>query len=214
MSDSATRNRLRKAYEDYRAATEFERDSDFDHDRFVSELYDKIIASGDDLNSDYFPELYNLSAAFMYKMLPVPTKRMLPEFVYVPSTLKRSSDDEEIKLLLAISQWNLCWEAAQQRIEIFNKDLPDRLKWLRRYSSENIYLLPRSKLHRYNSHAVLFHMLPADVLLKYGLPTLKKGFWPHIREDLWHEAMLPSDFDDRLSRAFAHVVCNVAGVGP
>lgn len=42
------------------------------------------LAVGDQLNPKCYPELYNLSAAFIFDFAPSPKKAFKPEFVYVP----------------------------------------------------------------------------------------------------------------------------------
>lgn len=138
MVGSATFTRLKTAYEKYRATQKFENEDDFDHESFLLDLHDKLIGTGEDLNPEIFPELGNISSGFMFQMLPVPVKRKIPEFVYVPSTLGGSSRDEKLKRSLAVSEWNVCWEAAQLRNDIFGDRLPEDLGWIRRHSAENI----------------------------------------------------------------------------
>ena len=42
------------------------------------------LATGEDLLPEVFPELGNLSAAFLFKFVPRPSEVLPPEFVYVP----------------------------------------------------------------------------------------------------------------------------------
>ena len=211
MDGRTTYTRIREAYETYQATasrdTKGEAESEWGPEDIIRDIHDTHIAMGEDLGTDQYPELYNISAAFMFNALPIPIERKMPEFVYVPSTAGLRNDrDECVQLSVAISEWNMCWESGQQRLGMFDSRLPGSLEWLRKQSDENIYLLPRNTEHKYNTHSVLFHMLPNDMLAKYGLPSLKKGIWPHIREDIWTEALLPRDFDSRLSRAFADLI--------
>lgn len=54
---------------------------------------------------------------------------------------------------------------------------------------------------KYEAYAPLYHLLPNRILDRHGLPTLKAGKWP--LNILWAEEMLPRQFPDRLSNAFA-----------
>jgi hypothetical protein len=175
--------------------------SQFDIDQIIRRSY---IAEGDELKPEWFPDLQSISAAFVYQMLPHPLNPKSPEYAYVPPKLyKDRKRDSRIQVQLAVSQWNLAWEAGQLRYEMFEEELPDELKWLERFEDQNIYLLPRTHGHRYYSYVPLFHLLPQRTLNYFRLPLLKRGTWPHITEWGFLEGILPRDFDLRLSRAFA-----------
>jgi hypothetical protein len=156
-----------------------------------------------------FPTLRNLSAAFFYRSLPIPKERRPPEFVYVKSEFDDGPEPHrDTHMHVAITQWNVCWEAGHLRHALIGvgREVPESLRWLHRYKGENIFLVPRSTRHRYYAYAVLFHMLPARLVKKHGLPLLRAGLWPHYTEDFWRDAVLPIDFDNRLSRAFAEFI--------
>jgi hypothetical protein len=162
-----------------------------------------FIAKGDELSPEWFPDLQSISPAFIYQMLPHPLSLKSPEYAYVPQNLKDGKRNSSIEVQLAVSQWNLAWEAGQLRYEMFEEKLPEELKWLEKFADKNIYLLPRTHGHRYYSYVPLFHLLPRRTLNRFRLPLLKRGTWPHITEWGFIEGFLPSDFDLRLSRAFA-----------
>jgi hypothetical protein len=164
-----------------------------------------VIAKEDDLDPDVFPELYNLSPAFLFSLIPYPEKREQPEYVYmdVPIWRKRKKESEA-DLLVKIHEWNFAWEAGQLRYDMFGRKLPQGLKWLKRFRNQNIYLLPKTSFYHYESHAPLYHLLPRKTLDRFSLPVLKKGLWPPSIPWGDYDEILPRDFDNRLSSAFAH----------
>jgi hypothetical protein len=168
-------------------------------------LYRMLIAVGEDANPSSFPHLDNLSAAFLYDFLPIPATVRQPEFVYVPSTHRRSESKEAIKESIFITEWNSSWEAGHLRHDLLDREIPRRLRGLKQHRDQNIFLLPRS-WHRYYAYSVLFNMVPRRILEKHDLPLFRRGLWPHWTEDHWREFIIPRDFDNRLSKAFADVV--------
>ena len=169
------------------------RDSEVD-----SYIMDQWLASGNDLLTDNFPQLSNVSAAAIFRFLPRPTKCTAPEYVYVPLGAESSS-----ALLTAVCMWSLAWEAGDLRSEVLEDDLYKELAWLHRFEGQNLHLLPRIGHHRYHAYATLYHLLPRHLLQRFGLPCLRNGLWP--RSNVWRppEDLLPRDFDARLARAFA-----------
>jgi len=162
------------------------------------------LATEDELNSNEYPCLDNISSAMIFQFMPRPKKPKSPEFVYIKVDLKvKLKEDENTKTLNRIAEWNLAWEAAQLRSEMFGADLPNRLKFLEKFPDQNIYLLPKIRNHRYYSYLPLFHLLPLNILKKFGLPLLTKGIWPFIMERGRIDELLPIDFDQRLSQALA-----------
>jgi hypothetical protein len=151
--------------------------------------------------SDDFPRLHNLSAAFLYEKVlraDVPDR---PEYVTVPMT--RSSS---VKLKLAVSEWNIHWEAAQFRRRMFDhRDLPARLERLADLGDVNMYFVPRTR-SRYYEYAPLYHLLPPTTLSRFGLPLLRGGQWPFMMENAAVDRFLPDDFEARLGRAWAGAV--------
>jgi len=163
-----------------------------------------MLATGEALHIDVFPQLYNISAAFFYRFLPRPVHRRAPEYVYVPTAGEgQDAQDATRSTLLHTAEWNMTWEAGRLRQDMFAEKLPSRLQWLRDYEEENIYLVPRVWEHHYYAYTPLFHLLPQDTLTRHGLPLLKKGIWPHMRRDWVIDRLIPEDFDTRLSSAFA-----------
>lgn len=207
MSDTDRTQSLRNAYVEWSRQTEGAAPCGPDVDEFVNTTYRSLVASGDDLSPDVFPSLDNLSSAFLFRFLPIPHDRRSPEFLYVPALGRGMAQGEEnTKITLFIAQWNTCWESGQLRHEMFDDDVPKSLLWLRENADHNIYLLPRAETHCYYAYAPLFHMLPGRLLDRYGLPPFRRGLWPHTMEDAWREHLIATDFDERLSAAFADFV--------
>lgn len=151
-----------------------------------------------DLNPEDFPTLYNLSAGFMFKGLPVPQTQRPPECVYLPVG---SSGSHDLETHVAMAEWNRAWMSGHLRHDVLGATLPKPLKWLKHHPETNFYLLPRTR-ERYFEFAPLYHMLPFKVLQRFGLPLLKRGIWPYsIGAHI--PSPLPSDFHARLQQAFA-----------
>jgi hypothetical protein len=124
-----------------------------------------------------------------------------PEIVFVPTKAKH------YKLLGALASWNFLWEAAQYRREAFDVTqyetaVPELASLLKDLPEANFYLLEDSET-KYNAYAPLFHLLPKRLLDRHSLPALKRPIWPNNSARLWHDRILPSDFPERLGRAFA-----------
>lgn len=148
-----------------------------------------------------FPCLRTISAAFMYDALPVPLKPEPAELVYF-----KYSRDLPIKERLCITMWNKSWETAHLRNEVQWDDVefPKEIQYLKD-REKNVYLIPLTKSIRYHAYAPLFHLLPAAILKKHGLPLIKTGLWP-FGMSLGEEDSLPYDFDHRLSNAFSEYI--------
>lgn len=165
------------------------------------------IAQGEDIEAEVFPQLYNLSAAFIYSFLPYPKKREHPEYVYLDLPICRNRQtDSDTELLVKIRSWNYAWESGQLRYDVFERELPQPLKWLENYRDRNVYLLPKTSFHHYEAHAPLYHLLPRTTLERFDLPLLKKGMWPPSIPWCDYDKIVPLDFDSKLSSAFAYHV--------
>jgi hypothetical protein len=163
------------------------------------------LATGDELEQDSYPSLTNISAIHFYNFVPVPEERRRPEFLFIPFDPKDGrKKNEYVEVFLA--DWNNLWEAGQLRQRFDFRHWPRRLKWLRRFEDENIYLLPDPRQPRYQAYAPLFHLLPRRTLQRFGLPLLKRGIWPPSMHPHWRHVLLPEDFEGKLARAFAHHV--------
>lgn len=142
-----------------------------------------------------FPSMRTLSAAFMYSFVPVPDENLVPEFVTVPV--------RDIHERLFVAEWNWMWEAGCLRTMRDERDLPKGFKWLRRFRGHNLYLLPGGGADVYHRFAILHHLLPLDVIERFGLPPLHRGMWP-FTADTMHSAAFPADLECRLERAWSY----------
>src|SRR5688572_18545857 len=90
------------------------------------------LARPDELTRDVFPELGNLSAAWMFQFLPIPADDLSPpQYVYIPTTPR------DIAVEVFIAQWNIAWESGPLRHQMFYNHprvrIPRKLKWIRRF---------------------------------------------------------------------------------
>jgi len=174
-----------------------------------NEIIDQFspLAQGDDAEPEVFPQLFNLSAAFIYSLLPYPEVREQPEYVYLDLPIwKYLQAESNAELLVKIHSWNYAWESGQLRYDVFGRELPEPLKWLEHYRDRNVYLLPKTSFHHYEAYAPLYHLLPRTTLERFDLPLLKKGLWPPSIPWGDYDKFVPRDFDSRLSAAFAYHV--------
>ncbi|MET8798477.1 hypothetical protein ABZV91_18850 [Nocardia sp. NPDC004568] len=65
--------------------------------------------------------------------------------------------------------------------------------------------IPRTEV-RYHEYAPLYHLIPRAKLERFGIPSLKPGTWPPYRRDDTPPGFLPSDFSERLSRAWSSII--------
>jgi len=176
-----------------------------DERKFIEEVKQREFLREDEIRTEEFPHLYNISSAFIYQFLPHEITRTNPEFVYIRHTTEEMKNrDLAREKELAISEWNLAWEAGQLRYDIYNEELPSSLQWLSRYQDQNIYLLPRFSFHRLEAYSPILLLLPWQLCKQFGLPYLRRGHWPPSLTHWYYNKILPKDFDLRLSKAFAH----------
>lgn len=164
------------------------------------------LAKGDDLEPDRFPHLGNISAAHFFTFIPRPKKVISPEFAYVPLPARGSDNNERFwRAHNLVAEWNMAWEAAQIRPDFFGQmgALSPDLAWLTNYASHNLYLLPGRPSPRYWSCAVLHHLLPRRTLERFRLPLLRRGLWPYYTDVPHIDPLLPADYEENLSQAFA-----------
>lgn len=148
---------------------------------------------------EQYPRLWNLSLGMLSPAVVRPAGPRLPtEYIYVPLTgMKR------YEALGRISQWNLSWESAQLRGRLRHlvHSLPKTVRPIVRLRDDiNVTFIPRDGAHRYHAYAPLFHLLPVRSVRRHALPLLHRGSWPSMMPP---EEVIPGDFDERLSRAFA-----------
>jgi len=152
-----------------------------------------------DVNRDNYPELYNISSAFFYDLVPRPIHTSTPEFVYFD--LKAFDNAERA---MQIYEWNLMWEAGHLRQNMFYEKLPEEIRRACINENDNIYLLPFHKDHHYHAYASLFHLIPSNILKYNNLPLLKKGIWPVGAVNGTDNLFIPKSFDARLAQAFSY----------
>lgn len=169
---------------------------------------DRVLAPLAEVTPDTYPNLHNFSAAFFVKRVPVDLAPVAPEYVYVPvpPLVDGLHTEEGGKIRGAIAEWNSYWETGRFRGELLANRMPPALSCLSRTSGRNIVLLPDEQDSRYEIYAPLFHLLPARVLRRHGLPLLRGGYWPLLITDHNVLKYLPGDFEARLTRAFGEHV--------
>lgn len=179
---------------------------DLDIDYFSDEQFfrENFLLEDKTTSPDDFPNLYNISSAFFFQYQLVPNEVKSPEYVYVPQALLPDKRRSELDIFM--SEWNICWESAQLRHDLFHDKIPNELSWIRTYEGQNIYLIPRLKNDNLYAYLPIYHMLPKRILKYYGLPLLKKGHWPFSLRDFWIENYAPRDLGNRLSHAFAYYI--------
>jgi hypothetical protein len=90
------------------------------------------LASGDELDPDIYPHLYNLSAGYLFEYVYRPISPASPEFVYVPFEIydNQLNVEDSAKYSFSVTEWNWLWESRQLRAELFEESLHERLSWL------------------------------------------------------------------------------------
>ncbi|MEU7949820.1 sigma-70 family RNA polymerase sigma factor [Micromonospora chalcea] len=151
-----------------------------------------------------YPRLWNVSAGHLYRATVRAEVPAPPEYVTVP--LAPALAELNVALLVAVSQWNMHWEAAQFRRRIFDEhDLPGPLYRVADRGDVNVVFVPRTT-SRYYEYGPLFHLLSAATVQRYGLPLLHSGQWPFLAALADVDHHLPADFETRLSRAWASTI--------
>jgi len=102
---------------------------------------DYVIAKGDDLHPDKFPELGNISAAFIFQFIPRPKKVGHTEFAYIriDDPFHRLGENYSTKASLTVAWWNIAWEAGQLRSDFIPQSavgryFPKKLNWQKKVS--------------------------------------------------------------------------------
>jgi hypothetical protein len=165
------------------------------------EFIQSHLATGEELAPERFPQLSTLSSAFFYDFMPVAKEPELPEVVFVPT-----SEKTRLETIGTMASWNFLWEAAQYRKEVFENsrradETPELARWINALPNTNAYLIPETP-SKYDAYAPLFHLLPKKVVDRFGLPPVKRPLWPS-HAAWWNEKLMPSNFEHRLSEAFA-----------
>jgi len=87
---------------------------------------------------------------------------------------------------------------------MFEDSIPTKLKWLEKFNEVNLYLLPDTQKPKYDAYLPLYHLLPQRTLQNFNLPLFKRGIWPPMRYTHSTVPFMQTDFESRLSEAFAH----------
>jgi hypothetical protein len=161
------------------------------------------LARPDELTSDVFPQLGNLSAAWIFRFLPIPAAELSPpEYVYI---LTRP---DGVALDLFIAWWNFAWESGPLRHQMFSNHsrvkIPAKLEWIKKFQETNFRFVPLAGRCRYPGYVPLYHLMPLKTLRKFGLPPLKRGLWPTIVDSEYYDGIMPPCFENRLSEAFCY----------
>jgi len=173
------------------------------------ELTQELLAKSEDLMPEVFPHLGNLSAAFFNQFVYRPKERTLPEFAYIRFDPNKpaediSNEDSPLAIEGMAAQWNMLWESAHLRGDLFRSKLPKRFRWLSRVKNANLYLLPDTGAGKYEVFQPLYQLIPRGTLAFHKLPPIKRPVWPPL---MYHHLLHPlfsKDFDRKASIAFAH----------
>ncbi|MFD4295080.1 sigma-70 family RNA polymerase sigma factor [Rhodococcus sp. NPDC058505] len=163
-----------------------------------------VLDPGDErADPERYPAMWNASAGLLFKAVLRAQNPEPPEYVTVPLPAWSA----EPRLEVAISEWNMMWEAAQfrRRIAGAGGDLPPELERVADRGDINVVFVPRTRT-RYHEYSPLFHLLPRRTVERHGLPMRARGQWPFLADWVSPDLYLPTDFADRLSRAWAGTV--------
>ena len=166
---------------------------------------------------DRYPRMWNMSAGMAFFQAVIrPDAPERPEYVGVPMPFGNYADPAAWGArIFAVARWNALWETAQFRRRFFHDDtdpdaddfqkLPPDLARIADLGDNNVVFIPRTET-RYYDYAPLFHLLPRKILDRHGLPMLAGGQWPFWAELTNPDPYLPTDFRQRLSRAWGATV--------
>jgi hypothetical protein len=161
---------------------------------------DSLIIPTGEIDPNDFPRLSNMSAGFLYQAIIRPQVPERPEYV----ALRMGHD--ALEMASAVGMWNMVWESAQIRRRYFDMDnLPKPMQRIADLGDVNVSFVARTK-SRYFEYAPLVHLLPQATLERFGIPLLRAGTWPYMGDRGGLDRYLPTDFEQRLSRAWAATV--------
>jgi hypothetical protein len=163
---------------------------------------DRVLLNKEQATPERYPRMFNVSAGFLYRAIVRPESPEPPEYVTIPQR-----DSDRVEFEVAMARWNQLWEAAQFRRRFFDDsdELPPKMQRIADRGDLNVVFVPRTQT-RYYEHAPLFHLLPREVLQRFGLPVLQPGQWPLTSPSVFVDDFLPTDFERRLERAWAATV--------
>jgi hypothetical protein len=145
-----------------------------------------------------FPTMRALSAGLMFFSRVLvhngPAARL--EFVSFEMPRQGGPDSEGTFVVSKLMEWNAQWEAGPYRA--FDTDeLPNALAFLRdiealdKPPSSDIVLVPREHDNIYQRWSPLYHLLPRQTLVRFGLPIIHRGVWPLIGAAWGRERIRP-----------------------
>lgn len=169
------------------------------------DVRDTFFAHGDEADDALYPHLYHLSPRFFFQFLPRPAQPSPPEFLYLPMP-KRDSEaaHQRMSLYGLMAQWNLAWESAQLRPQMFGHNLAEVAPNLRLREDANVFLLPDTS-NKIDVLLPLYMLLPRNTLERFGLPPLRRPTWPSSFM-LGEHDLFPQDVAQRVAAAFASLV--------
>jgi hypothetical protein len=179
-------------------------------DNVGSEYWESLLARGDELQADEFPQLYSLSSKFFYRFLPQPKHLDRLGFLYLPTRWNAhgSKPLSRIAEFGLTSTWNTAWESGQLRAQLFaNDERPELKSLLERFPSlfgKNIQLFSsRSRVR--TAYAPLYSMLDSEVLSRNGLPAFRRML---LQSSPIHDETLylPADFNARFAAALSQKI--------
>jgi hypothetical protein len=132
--------------------------------------HSQVILDADDekAGADLYPRLFNISTSMIYTAVLRTQDPEPAEYVTIP--FSSGWGDEENRLHMAVTRWNMQWEAAQFRRRIFREDdLPSPLSELADRGDFNIVLVAYQ-------HALLRVRAPAPHAAQGGTRTA----WPPV----------------------------------
>lgn len=91
-------------------------------DEILLEIKNEMLLNETEFSREDFPNLYNLSSAFIFGHLPIPKEKKRPEFVFLKDYYKNLKRRAEKELLIA--EWNMIWEVGHLRADFFWEKLP------------------------------------------------------------------------------------------
>lgn len=147
---------------------------------------------------DSYPRMFNISAGFVYGDVMVRAQEPAPvEYVTI------RIPDRLTELQVTVAEWNVLWETAQFRRRVFDYDkLPRVIAKVADLGDNNVVFVPRTE-SRYYEYAPLYHLLPRGTVERFGLPLVRAGQWPYMIGHGPGTNVMPPDFGQRLSQAWA-----------
>jgi hypothetical protein len=169
------------------------------------------LAPKEELTPDLHPRVGTFPGMFL-KFLPVMTTTPPTEYVRLPAGCFQASDNLPAEAVegLFCTQWNLAWESGPIREQIYERKIPESLRWIHRYPERNFAFVPGTGSARYAEFSPLYNLLPARILERVGLPAMRCGLWPglDIQALRYGERLdsLPCDWPQRLGSGLAQLL--------